>query len=111
MAKPVGIDRAEPAFQKPPIDDPAEPRQRRPHIDDLIEPRPEKIALSAVPPLLRPHRITLPLANGGRESRAGGADQFARNRVARRIPPVKTNTLRTPQTQRKSGPSAYFTDD
>src|SRR5271167_702542 len=69
MAKPVGVDRAEPAFQKPPVDDPAEPRQRMPHIDNLVEPRSEKIALSAVPPLLRPHRIILPPANGGRESR------------------------------------------
>jgi hypothetical protein len=40
-----------------------------PQVDDLVEPRPEEIVLSAVPPLLRPHRITLPPANGGRESR------------------------------------------
>jgi hypothetical protein len=39
------------------------------HVDDLIEPRPEEIVLPAVSPLLRPHRITLPPANGGRESR------------------------------------------
>jgi hypothetical protein len=42
---------------------------------------------------------------------ASGADQFARNRVARRIPPAKTNTRRTPQTHRKPGLSPYFTDD
>jgi hypothetical protein len=38
------------------------------HVDDLIEPGPEKIVLTAVPPLLGPHRITLRQADGETES-------------------------------------------
>ena len=59
MPGPVRIDRAEPLLQKPPVDRAAELRQRMADIDDLIEPRPEQIVLSALPPLLRPHRIAL----------------------------------------------------
>ena len=47
----------------------AELRKRMPQVDDLVEPRLEEIVLPAVSPLLRPHRITLPPVNGGRESR------------------------------------------
>src|ERR1700722_2341424 len=53
----VPIDRAEPLLEKAPVDRPTEFRQRVIPVDDLVEPRPEKIALSAVPPLPGPHRI------------------------------------------------------
>jgi transcription initiation factor TFIID subunit TAF12 len=42
----VRIDRAEPLFQKPPIDRPRQLRQGMAHIRGLVEPRPEKIVLS-----------------------------------------------------------------
>ena len=55
LAWTVGIDRAAPLFQKPPVDRCGELRQRMAGVDDLVEPRPEKIVLSAIPTLLRPH--------------------------------------------------------
>src|SRR5271154_5875262 len=69
MAGFVGVDRAEPLLQEPPVDDLAELRQRMSHVDDLVEPRPKEIVLPAVPPLFRPHRINLRQADGRRESR------------------------------------------
>ena len=45
----VRIDRAEPLFQKPPIDRPRQLRQGMAHIRGLVEPRPEKIVLSPNP--------------------------------------------------------------
>ena len=74
MARLVRIDRSEPLLEKPPVDRPAELRQRVAHVDDLVEPRPEQIVLSAVPPLLRPHRIALrPLTRRRNHGRPGHA--------------------------------------
>ena len=56
----VGIDRPEPLLQKPPVDGASQLRQRVAQVDDLVEPRPEQVVLSALTPLLRPHRIILP---------------------------------------------------
>jgi hypothetical protein len=50
------IVRAEPRFQKPPIDRPGELGQRMVHVDDLIQAGAKEVLLSAVPPLHRPHR-------------------------------------------------------
>jgi hypothetical protein len=73
MAGFLGVDRAEPLLQEPPVDDLAELRQRMSHVDDLVEPRPEEIVLPAVPPLFRPHRINLRQADGGRESQSNAS--------------------------------------
>ena len=48
MAGFVGVDRAEPLLQEPPLDDLAELRQRVSHVDDLVKPRPEEALLSAL---------------------------------------------------------------
>jgi len=48
----VGIDRVEPLLEEAPVDRPAELGQRGIDVDDLVEPCPEKIVLTAVPPLL-----------------------------------------------------------
>src|ERR1700733_1968460 len=65
----VGIDRPEPLLQKPPVDGASQLRQRGAQVDDLVEPRPEQVVLSALTPLLRPHRIILPPLSEARESR------------------------------------------
>jgi hypothetical protein len=64
----VGIDRPKPLLEKPPVDRPAELRQRVIHVDNLVKPRLEETGLSALPPLLGPHRIILRQIGGGRES-------------------------------------------
>jgi hypothetical protein len=56
----VRIDRPEPLLKEPPVDRRRQLRQRMAQVDDLVAPRPEKIALPAVPTLLRPHRESLP---------------------------------------------------
>jgi hypothetical protein len=53
----IRIGRAEPLFQKPPVDRPAEPGKRMVHIDDLVQASSEKIVLPTVPPLLRTHPV------------------------------------------------------
>jgi len=69
MARLVGIDRPEPLLQKSPVDRRGELRQRMTQVDDLVEPGLEKIALPAVPTLLRPHRESLRRLSSDRESR------------------------------------------
>ena len=56
----VRIDCAEPLLQEPPVNCRGQFRQRVAHVDDLVETGLEKIALPAVPTLLRPHRELLP---------------------------------------------------
>ena len=69
LARSVRIDRAEPLFQKAPVDRARQLRQRTARVDDLVQPRLEQIALPAVPPLPGPHRITIHRADGATESR------------------------------------------
>ena len=56
MPRFVRVGRPEPLFQKAPVDRPRQLRQRMAHVDDLIQSGPEKVLLSAVPSLFRPHR-------------------------------------------------------
>lgn len=58
MAGRVRIGRAAALLQEPPVNHPPEPGKCVVHVDDLVEPGPEKIALPAVPPLLRTHQET-----------------------------------------------------
>jgi len=78
LTRPVRIDRPEPLLKKPPVDRRGEPRQRVAQVDDLVEPSPEQIALSALPPLLRPHRITFRLLTKAKESRPKAPRNSAR---------------------------------
>src|SRR5208337_1223786 len=68
--------------------------QRLPHVYDLVEPRPEEIVLSAVPPLLRPHRITPPPSQQRKRITAQRLVQFARKQAGRRCFPVIAKTRR-----------------
>ena len=64
----------------------------------LVEPGFEKIALTAVPPLPRPRRITSPLSLvKARKSRSDAADQF-RKPMPHAIKPGECNCFPTPQT-------------
>src|SRR3984957_3752310 len=107
----VGIDRPKPILKEAPVDRPAKLGQRVVHVDDLIEPRPEEIVLTAVPPLPRPHRITLRRADGGRESQPNAPFNFARKQAYSRRFPANAMTRRSSKTPQKSGTSGFFTED
>jgi hypothetical protein len=51
----VGVDRAEPLFQKAPINRTRQLHQRVVHVDDLVQTQPEQVVLAALPILLRSH--------------------------------------------------------
>ena len=107
----VGIDRAEPRLEKPPVDRPAELRQRVIHVDDLVEPGLEEIVLPAVPPLPGPHRITLRQADGETESRPNPPINLQEIKPAGRSLPANARTCRSTETPPKSRESGYFTGD
>jgi hypothetical protein len=69
------------------------------HVHDLVEPGFEKIALTAVPPLPRPHRITSPLSHvKAKRITLHAADQFARKPMHTPLNPGKRKCFPTPQT-------------
>ncbi len=55
LAGAVGVDRAEPVFQEPPVDPRGQLRQGMVHVDDLIQPSPEHIGLTRRSALHRTH--------------------------------------------------------
>ncbi|MBB6301320.1 hypothetical protein GGE67_001929 [Rhizobium leucaenae] len=55
-ARLVLIDRAEPLFEKRPVDRPRQLHQRMVHVDNRVQPRAQKVGLSAVASFLRSHR-------------------------------------------------------
>jgi hypothetical protein len=69
LARFVGIDRAEPLFQKPPVDLTPEPGQRVIGIDDLVETGAKHIRPPAVSTFLRPHQRSPIRPSTTRESR------------------------------------------
>ena len=107
----VRIDRAEPLLQKAPVDRRGQLRQRMAQVDDLVEPGAEKIVLTAVPTLLRPHRESLPSPLRRQRITPRRPTQFARSRPARPRKPAKTTTSKSPQTPANPGVSGFFTDD
>ena len=104
----VRIDRAKPLLEKAPVDRPGELGERVIDVDDLVEPRPEEIVLSAVPPLLGPHRITLPPLSDDRESHLGrslnlqDSSPIDRSNRQKRILP---NPRKRPKSRRFKGSS------
>jgi hypothetical protein len=71
----IRIGLPERLLQEPPVHLLRQHHQRMAHVDDRIQPRAQKIALSAVAPLSRPHRIPRQITSAPRESQI----QFARN--------------------------------
>ena len=110
MARLVRIDRAKPLLQKPPVDRRGEFRQRVTPIDDLIEPSLEKIALTAVPTLLRPHRESLRRLSSDRESRLA-ASLNLQDSGPLDCPLRQKRMLQSPRKRRQSGASRFFTED
>ncbi|MGH7261902.1 MAG: hypothetical protein ACREI9_14725, partial [Nitrospiraceae bacterium] len=81
------------------------------HIDDLIKPRLEQIVLTAVPPLLRPHRITsLPLIQS-EENHGQRCQSICKKIRAQAVKTGKYEYLQRPKTYARSNPSEIFTDD
>jgi hypothetical protein len=86
------MDRAEPLFQKPPVDPPTELGQRVVGIDDLIEPGAKHIRLPAVSTLLLPHRLLQILPSTRTESRLAAQLNFEENPSAADQKVAKSNT-------------------
>ena len=115
MTRLVGVDRAEPLFQKVPVDRPRQLHQRVVHVDDLIQTRPEQVALAALPVLLRPH-----LRSSARSTQAERITTSNSKESPNPIP--KKTEVPVPKTgksdyfiasdhPRRSMASEFFTDD
>ena len=107
----VRMDRPEPLLEKPSVDGAGELRQRVGHVDDLVEPRPEQVVLSALPPLLRPHRIILRPLSGARESRPKAPRNLQANPRPNRPSRQSSILPNRPKTPKNQRVSAIFTDD
>jgi len=109
LTRPVRIDRPEPLLKESPVDRRGEPRQRVAQVDDLVEPSLEKIALTAVPTLPRPHRESLPSPLTTAENHASAQDSICKIVARSTVQPRKNEYFqKTPQNQ---GVLEFFTDD
>ena len=100
----VGVDRAEAFFEKVPINGLRKLRQSVVHIDDLIKPRLEQIVLTAVPPLLRPHRITSLLLIRSEENHGQRCRSICKKIRAQAVKTGKYEYLQWPKAYARSNP-------
>jgi hypothetical protein len=81
------------------------------HIDDLIKPCLEQIVLTAVPPLLRPHRITSLLLIRSEENHGQRCRSICKKIRAQAVKTGKYEYLQWPKTYARSNPFEIFTEN
>src|SRR6516165_946703 len=82
------------------------------HVDNLVEPRMEKIVLTAVPTLLRPHRESLPSPLTTAENHASKPNSICKIAVfSAAAQNSKIEYFKISATPRFQDVSDFFTDD